>query len=221
METEAPVAPQQDAVGDAPQHVLHRLLEIGGRDRAGRDQHLSHALAGPVLLARERLLQRLGLQHAAVHENLAGLDRRRAGASEHRAAALEVDLGTLAAALELEAPVGLRELKELQDLAREEVLEVAFERRAQLTSRTSPTTRPSASTGPVMIGRLYQPSATTWPTVAVNSTPSAISVSGARRSVRMPGATVSSTSSETSADMSTPVSRPNSVGRMRTGPMKM
>ena len=30
VEAEAPVAPQQDAVDDAPQDVLHRLLEIGG-----------------------------------------------------------------------------------------------------------------------------------------------------------------------------------------------
>src|SRR5262245_806371 len=107
METEAPVAPQQDAVDDATEHVLHRFLEIGRRDRAGRDRHLSDALAGAVLLARERLLQRLGLQHAAVDQNLAGLDRRRAGAREHGAAALEVDLGALAAALELEPAVGL------------------------------------------------------------------------------------------------------------------
>src|SRR5438876_10629316 len=130
MEAEPSAAPQQDAVDDAPQHVLHRFLEIGGRDGARRDQHLAHTLPGAVLLAREHLLEGFGLQDAAMNEDLSRLHRRRAGAREHRPPALEVDLGTLAATLELEAPGRLGELEELEHLAREKVLEIAFERGA-------------------------------------------------------------------------------------------
>src|SRR5262249_39845512 len=183
MEAETPVAPQQDPVDDAAQDVLHGFLEIGGRDRAGRDQHLAYALAGAVLLPGKHLLQRLGLQDAAMDQNLSGLDRGRAGAREHRTPALEVDLGALPAALQLEAPMGLGELEELEHLPRKEVLEVAIERGAhRAPQRTSPTTRPSSSMWPVIIRRLYQPSAATWPTVATSRMPSAFSVSGARRS---------------------------------------
>src|SRR5437867_7227354 len=62
MEAEAPAAPQQNAVDDAPEDILHGLLEIGRRDRAGRDQHLAQALARAVLLAGERLLECFGLR---------------------------------------------------------------------------------------------------------------------------------------------------------------
>jgi hypothetical protein len=60
-------------------------------------------------------------------QDLSRLDRRCCGAREHRAPALEVDLGPLAPALQLEAPVGLGELEELEHLAGKEMLEIAFE----------------------------------------------------------------------------------------------
>src|SRR2546426_3180990 len=70
MEAEPSAAPQQDAVDDAPQHVLHRLLEIGGGEGARPDPPLAPTPPPAAPLSRGHQPQPLSLPDAATNADL-------------------------------------------------------------------------------------------------------------------------------------------------------
>src|SRR5262245_45501920 len=209
-EAERALAPQQQAVEHAPERLAHRALDLV-RSRHSRSHEPGAETLPRLGGAGEHGLERLGRYGAAVDQQLAHPDARSVGAREHGLTALDEDLGALARALELEPPARLGQREQLQDLGGEEVLEVAPQGLPAHCAPhlTSPTTRPPArAVSPVMSLRLYQPSATTWITVAPSNTPSAISVSGSSTSAIRPGKALKQSSSVTSVAITTPVARP-------------
>src|SRR5439155_22651814 len=143
----APVRPQRDADRDRLPDLVQGLRNLLAGRRAGPDQQRAERLAGRPSLLLETPLQRLAADRAAAEQDLAHAQRGPAGAREHRLPVLDVELGALAGALQLEPPGGRGEPQELEDLGGEELGEVSLERRGahRAPQRTSPTTRPGAA----------------------------------------------------------------------------
>src|SRR5262245_718909 len=223
LERERALAPQQEAEDHPTQRLVDGALEIVLSHRAGGHQQTAEPLSGMPALLGERTLQGVAVDEPAVEQHLAGRDRGPGGAREHRPPTLDEQLRALPGALEHQPSGGLRELKELHHLGGKEVREIAAQRAGGFRLahfapwRTSPTTLPGArAAAPVMRRRLYQPSTSTWITVAASSTARAVTVSISRRSIRCPPRRPPSAcrvrSIAISAVMTTPVRRPNRVG---------
>src|SRR6185503_1928517 len=218
-EAEAAVAPQDDVVDDAAEHLVHGVLHLLLRGLTVLDEDLADAALRLVALALERTRDRRGADVGLVHEQLARAHREPARAREHGAAALVPQVHALLAAGELEPTLRLRELQELQHLGREEVCEVALQRhRPHDFHFTSCTTRSACFAAPVKSRRLYQPITSTWNTVVTSMTPSPISVRRVSPAPSGPRTATSRVNSATRLVMITPVMRPNHVGRTRIGP---
>src|SRR2546422_6611590 len=115
-EPEAPVTPQHDAEHDALPDLVQGLRHLLAGRRAGPDQQRAERLAGRPSLLLETPLQRLAADRAAAEQDLAHAQRGPAGAREHGLPGLDVDLGALAGALQLEPAGGRREPQELEGL---------------------------------------------------------------------------------------------------------
>src|SRR5262249_50360540 len=188
---------------ETEEHLADRRRDVLERDAALTQQRAETAV-GLLVLGGERCGERVGIDPATVHEHVAEAHGAHLRAGPDRAAVREHDVDSLPVALALELAAGTREPEELHHVAGHEPRQVAFERGRRrcvgierrglrrcchvhcFPHRTSPTTRPFASTAPRITRRLYQPSASTWSTPAASSTPRAVAVSGNSRSAGCP-----------------------------------